>query len=253
MSHGAVGSAAREPPERDHGGQAARPFVTGQEIQDIEELADFGKRNSVCPYYLSRQRSSADIFFMPYNYLVDPNVRATLSGMQWQDAIVICDEAHNLEQVCADASSFELRPEVIANAIEECDACIFMLSQSSEPGGDGVALDLAVSAGANVYTLMGKEVDADGNIIDPIRCDWTPGGVFVTPPGWWHSHHNESDETAWVLPMQDAGLYTHQRTLDIRFVDDELALHRAGKIRGSAFTLTEAQYAEMATRMESGE
>ena len=59
----------------------------------------------------------------------------------------------------------------------------------------------------------GKEIDNEGNIIDPIRCDWTPGGVFVTPPGWWHSHHNESDELAWVLPMQDAGLYTHQRTL----------------------------------------
>ena len=117
---------------------------------------------------------------------------------------------------------------------------------------NSVALDLAVSADANVYTLMGKEVDANGDIIDPIRCDWTPGGVFVTPPGWWHSHHNESAETAWVLPMQDAGLYTHQRTLDIRFVDDELALHRTGKIRGSAFTLTEAQYADMANRMEQG-
>ena len=65
----------------------------------------------------------------------------------------------------------------------------------------------------------------------PIRCDWIPGGVFITPPGWWHSHHNESDEVAWVLPMQDAGLYTHQRTLDIRFVDDELELHKQGKIR----------------------
>ena len=30
----------------------------------------------------------------------------------------------------------------------------------------------------------------------------------MTPPGWWHSHHNDSDEDAWVLPMQDAGLYT---------------------------------------------
>ena len=100
---------------------------------------------------------------------------------------------------------------------------------------NSVALDLAVSAAPNVYTLMGKEIDANGDIIDPIRCDWIPGGVFITPPGWWHSHHNESDEVAWVLPMQDAGLYTHQRTLDIRFVDDELELHKAGKIRGSAF------------------
>jgi len=39
----------------------------------------------------------------------------------------------------------------------------------------------------------------------------------VTPPGWWHSHHNETDEDAWVLPVQDAGLFTYQRALDIRF------------------------------------
>jgi len=110
---------------------------------------------------------------------------------------------------------------------------------------NSVALDLAVAAKPNVYTLMGKEIDDKGEIVDPIRCDWTPGGVFVTPPGWWHSHHNESDEVAWVLPMQDAGLYTHQRTLDIRFVDDELALHKAGRIRGSAFAITNRQYTEM--------
>lgn len=41
----------------------------------------------------------------------------------------------------------------------------------------------------------------------------TTGGSFVTPPGWWHSHHNDSDEDAWVLPMQDAGLYTQVRAL----------------------------------------
>ena len=42
---------------------------------------------------------------------------------------------------------------------------------------------------------MGKEIDTAGNIINPIRCNWDkPGGVFITPPGWWHSHHNESDE-----------------------------------------------------------
>ena len=110
---------------------------------------------------------------------------------------------------------------------------------------NSVALDLAVAAKPGVYTLMGKEIDTNGDIVDPIRCDWTPGGVFVTPPGWWHSHHNESDEVAWVLPMQDAGLYTHQRTLDIRFVDDELALHRAGRIRGSAFAITNRQYTDM--------
>jgi len=81
-----------------------------------------------------------------------------------------------------------------------------------------VALDLAVSSGPNTYTLIGKNVDADGNIIDPVKADWATSTVFITPPGWWHSHHNESDEDAYVFPVQDAGLHTYLRTLDIQFV-----------------------------------
>lgn len=84
---------------------------------------------------------------------------------------------------------------------------------------NSVALDLCVSAeaGDKVYTMMGPELDEQGWVKDPVKCVWRTGAVFSTPPGWWHSHHNETDADAWVLPMQDAGLYTHQRTLDIRF------------------------------------
>lgn len=83
---------------------------------------------------------------------------------------------------------------------------------------NSVALDLCVySAAKGVYTLMGPELNEDGSVKDPIRCDWSSGSMFVTPPGWWHSHHNETDEPAWVLPMQDAGLLTYQRVLDIQF------------------------------------
>ncbi|MDX8381790.1 MAG: hypothetical protein R8M14_06735 [Ghiorsea sp.] len=81
-----------------------------------------------------------------------------------------------------------------------------------------VALDLAVSAGENTYTLIGKKIDADGHIINPVKAMWEKNTVFVTPPGWWHSHHNESDTDAFVFPVQDAGLHTYMRTLDIQFV-----------------------------------
>ena len=89
---------------------------------------------------------------------------------------------------------------------------------------NSVALDLCVTAAnEGVYTMMGPELGVDGWVKDPIRCDWKTGGVFTTPPGWWHSHHNETDQPAWVLPMQDAGLHTHFRTLDIRFATAPVA------------------------------
>ncbi len=57
---------------------------------------------------------------------------------------------------------------------------------------------------------MARSIDKEGNLIDPVNAPWKTGGAFTTPPGWWHSHVNESDEDAWVLPVQDAGLFTHQ-------------------------------------------
>ncbi|MDQ6988680.1 MAG: hypothetical protein Q9M19_02265 [Mariprofundaceae bacterium] len=84
---------------------------------------------------------------------------------------------------------------------------------------NSVALDLAITSGENTYTLLGEKVDAQGDIINPVKAMWETNTVFVTPPGWWHSHHNESaEQDAYVFPVQDAGLHTYMRTLDIQFV-----------------------------------
>jgi gentisate 1,2-dioxygenase len=80
-----------------------------------------------------------------------------------------------------------------------------------------VALDFIVDCAPGCYTLIGHDLDANGNIRNPVRQDWTAGMVFVTPPGYWHAHFNESDKPSYVLPLQDAGLQTYLRSLDIRF------------------------------------
>lgn len=80
-----------------------------------------------------------------------------------------------------------------------------------------VALDLILDCRPGCYTLVGPRLSADGEIVDAQRVDWEPGGAFVTPPGWWHAHHNESGHEAHLLPVQDAGLHTYLRSLDIRF------------------------------------
>lgn len=87
---------------------------------------------------------------------------------------------------------------------------------------NSIAIDLCSemedSSNGLVYTLMSKEIDENGDLINPIRMNWKKHHTFTTPPGWWHSHHNESEYPAWVFPVQDAGLHTYLRTLDIQFV-----------------------------------
>ncbi len=81
-----------------------------------------------------------------------------------------------------------------------------------------VAVDLIVDCPAGCYTLLGDRIDPETrSIVDPVRIDWETGGAFVTPPGKWHSHHNETVADAHLIPIQDAALHTYLRTLDIRF------------------------------------
>ena len=81
-----------------------------------------------------------------------------------------------------------------------------------------VALDLILDAEpGGCYSLLGEELDERGEIVDPVRVDWEAGGAFVTPPGMWHAHCNESGSPAHLIPIQDAGLQTYLRSLDIRF------------------------------------
>lgn len=81
-----------------------------------------------------------------------------------------------------------------------------------------VALDLILDAPEHgCYTLLGTRLDERGDIADPIRVDWRAGCAFTTPPGIWHAHYNETEHPAHLIPIQDAGLQTYLRSLDIKF------------------------------------
>jgi gentisate 1,2-dioxygenase len=82
---------------------------------------------------------------------------------------------------------------------------------------NSVALDLCVkcSDSENIYTLIGNELDENGNILNPKKVYWKEGSMFITPPGLWHSHNNDGDTFAYILPIQDAGLLLYQRILGI--------------------------------------
>ena len=82
---------------------------------------------------------------------------------------------------------------------------------------NSVALDLCISCSDsdNIYSLIGDELDENGNIVNPIKVNWKQGEMFITPPTLWHSHNNTGNTFAYILPIQDAGLLLYQRILGI--------------------------------------
>jgi gentisate 1,2-dioxygenase len=82
---------------------------------------------------------------------------------------------------------------------------------------NSVALDLCIHCtdSENIYTLVGDELDDQGNIRNPVKVNWVQSEMFITPPGLWHSHNNTGSTYAYIIPVQDAGILLFQRILGI--------------------------------------
>ncbi|CAK4151876.1 unnamed protein product [Aphanomyces euteiches] len=136
-------------------------------IMDIEELVTTMERRETCPFYLSRDMlTSADIVFMPYNYLVEPFVRNSL-GVTLENAVLVFDEAHNVESVATEAASYSLSSVDIQGCIREVDECHnLIVSGRVHPGEDTYLssqsattlknLLVEILAGLNTFPLNDK-------------------------------------------------------------------------------------------------
>lgn len=124
---------------------------------DIEDLKGFGRKEGACPWFLSRAAARGqhcDILFLPYNYLLDRSARDSLD-IDWTNDIVIIDEAHNLESMCADAMSFDLTSFLRASCDAELATCI---EQGARPGGISFpALEKLAQTEQGLDAVLGSE------------------------------------------------------------------------------------------------
>ncbi|KAK3864798.1 hypothetical protein Pcinc_029539 [Petrolisthes cinctipes] len=103
-----------------------------QGVHDLEDLVKLGKKKTFCPYYMARElRQDADIIFLPYNYLLDPKTRKA-HGIETQGNIVIFDEAHNIEKMCEEAASLQIRSTDLALCIDEVTQVMKKFQDASE-------------------------------------------------------------------------------------------------------------------------
>jgi regulator of telomere elongation helicase 1 len=89
------------------------------DISDIEDMHKLGKQHVACPYYLQKIRVQfSDLILMPYNYLIDPKIRENFK-INFENSIIIMDEAHNVERVAEEVASFELHVNSMYQIINE--------------------------------------------------------------------------------------------------------------------------------------
>jgi regulator of telomere elongation helicase 1 len=120
-----------------------------ERVMDLEELGVFSKRLSACPFFTSRDiLAGAELVLLPYNYILDSRLGLPLN---LKNAVVIIDEAHNIEGFCSDIFSFEILSDEFLNAHGELsDLEQSLLSGMGLPVIEGETIDIATVAKMSV-------------------------------------------------------------------------------------------------------
>ena len=130
-------------------GKASRP---GAEPLDIEDLVTLGQKTRGCPYFAAKHaHETAELVFCPYNYLLDPSVRAAMD-VDVAGALVILDEAHNVEDTAREAASCDVHLHDLRAAAEEFErvAAAEAADAASPRGPDVSAADGAAATSPDV-------------------------------------------------------------------------------------------------------
>lgn len=158
------------------------PEVSNQSVLDIEDLVKVGKSCGACPYYMSKNLSgTADIVFLPYNYVLDPKLLKSFK-LSLNNAIVILDEAHNVEKVCQDAASVQIASSDIATCVEDITHIMKALEKNEEMGlvqSKEDEVDFTIEDCAKLKEMMlalEQEIDSIEQVTSKGRT--LPGGVL---------------------------------------------------------------------------
>ncbi|KAK2500624.1 hypothetical protein MC885_006492 [Smutsia gigantea] len=88
-----------------HGRQM--PLPAG--IYNLDDLKALGRRQGWCPYFLARYSIlHANVVVYSYHYLLDPKIADLVSKELARKAVVVFDEAHNIDNVCIDSMSVNI-------------------------------------------------------------------------------------------------------------------------------------------------
>jgi regulator of telomere elongation helicase 1 len=114
-----------------------------QPVMDMEDLVTMGKDHKVCPFHYTRNLvEDAELVLVPYNYLFDKDSRtSTLADIPWRNAVVIFDEAHNLESFASESASFDLSSKDIGGCMTEVDKAILYIESDPDRFGGYIKRD----------------------------------------------------------------------------------------------------------------
>jgi len=106
-------------------------------VYTLQDLRNFGREKGWCPYFLARHMMEfANVIVYNYQYMLDPKVSNLVSRAMERECIVAFDEAHNIDNVCIEALSVNLREQTLNNATRNVGRLNRVIAQAKATDAD---------------------------------------------------------------------------------------------------------------------
>ncbi|OXA59642.1 general transcription and DNA repair factor IIH helicase subunit XPD [Folsomia candida] len=106
-----------------------REFPLPPGIYNLDDLKEYGRQKGWCPYFVARYAIvHANIVVYSYHYLLDPKIAEIVSKEISKNAVVVFDEAHNIDNVCIDSMSVKINRRIL----DKCSTNLSTLEKTIE-------------------------------------------------------------------------------------------------------------------------
>ncbi|KAA8491366.1 DNA repair helicase XPD [Porphyridium purpureum] len=91
-----------------------RETIMPSGVYTMDRLMAFGREHQWCPYFTARHAINvANVVVYNYQYLLDPKVAGLISKDLARESVVVFDEAHNIDNVCIEALSVNIKQDTL--------------------------------------------------------------------------------------------------------------------------------------------
>ncbi|GAA96772.1 uncharacterized protein L969DRAFT_97120 [Mixia osmundae IAM 14324] len=150
-------------------------------VYTLEDVKAYGEQQGICPYFaVRRMLVHASVVIYSFHYLLDPKVAEQVSKEMSKDAIVVFDEAHNIDNVCIESLSIDLTRPMLDSAARSVTALTDKIKEIRQTD----ATKLQDEYARLVEGLQGAEADQDENAFmgnpvlpDDILNEAVPGNI----------------------------------------------------------------------------
>ena len=150
-------------------------------VYTFEDLIEYCEEHKTCPYFTVRRMIPyCNIVIYSFHYLLDPKIAVRVSRDLPKEAIVIFDEAHNIDNVCIESLSIDLTEDSLRRAHKGINSLGDAVDKAKQQDRNKLQSEYEKLVEGLQQTQINRDMEvfmANPTLPDDLAADAIPGSI----------------------------------------------------------------------------